>query len=130
MSNQNDYVAVMPFTKIGEDERGDTAVFSLSRSQQSFVFLTRKSGSLSGNTYHEGKNQGTSPKIFVLLNGKIKFSYRHVDDDRVFDRIIDEPSLIQVQPLVTHKVEVLEDAIFLECNSINDIRDDRVRLEV
>jgi hypothetical protein len=120
-------VVIDDFHTIGSDERGSTQGFQLSRKQADFLFLTRKSGSLSGNTYHEGKNLGTNPKVFLLLAGKIKLSYRKVGSEQVFENIISKPSVIRIMPLVTHKVEVLEDAAIIECNSITDIQSDRIK---
>lgn len=123
-------VEIKRFTPVGEDERGVTAEFSLCRKQDNFMFLTRKKGSLSGNTYHEGKSSATHPKTFVLLSGQISFSYRKIGTEEKHTEIIASPAIIEVSPYVTHKVEVLTDSIFLECNSINDIQNDRIREEV
>jgi hypothetical protein len=119
-----------PFHLIGQDERGMTADFQLSRQQQDFIFLTRKAGSESGNTYHEGKNSGTTPKTFILLSGKILFSYRKVNTETVYQEEINAPAKIEVQPLVVHKVEALTEISMLECNSIADIQGDRVKQAV
>lgn len=120
-------VLVQEFDKIGEDERGGTYSFSLCRAQQDFILITRKVGTLSGNTYHEGNSIATSPKVFVLLKGCIEFSYRHINDDIKTVIQIDSPSLIEVKPRVTHSVRVIEDCIMLEANSIDDISGDRIK---
>ena len=66
----DNFVSVKAIKKIGEDERGQTSVFSLPRKQDQFVFIERHPNTMSGNTYHEGQNEGTSPKVFVFLQGK------------------------------------------------------------
>ena len=124
-------VTIVSFDTIGEDARGLTASFNLPREQQDFIFLTRCAGSISGNTYHKGKNVGTNPKTFLLLRGKIKFSYRNIQTDMApITKDITAPAKIEVKPYVTHQVEVVEDATFLECNSIADIQTDRVKSQV
>jgi hypothetical protein len=123
----NDLVSIINFNVIGSDTRGSTLEFQLPREQSNFIFLTRKANSISGNTYHEGRNSGTNPKLFLLLSGKIKISYRKIDSEHVFDNILDKPSIIKVTPLVTHKIEVIEDATIIECNSITDIQSDRIK---
>ncbi|MDP1603157.1 MAG: hypothetical protein Q8M03_07825 [Legionella sp.] len=125
--DNKELVQVKSFNIIGEDERGITAEFFLSRKQSDFVFITRKAGSLSGNTYHEGKNQGTSPKIFLLIEGKIEFEYRDITNGEKFTQTIESPAQIEVQPRVTHAVRALTDIIIFECNSLADIQGDRVR---
>ncbi len=123
----NDLVSITEFSTIGADERGVTLGFQIPRPQSEFIFLTRSIGSLSGNTYHEGKNQGTSPKIFLFLAGKIKLSYRKIGTSQIYEVVLSQPAIIQVSPFVTHKVEVLENAYFIECNSIQDIQEDRIK---
>lgn len=123
-------VQIRKFNVLGEDERGITAELFLSRKQSEFVYINRKMGSVSGNTYHEGKSQATKPKMFVLLSGSIVLSYRKIGTDKKFSEEIDAPAIIEVAPQVTHKVEALTDFILLECNSIRDIQDDRIREEV
>ncbi|WP_150467036.1 hypothetical protein [Francisella sp. SYW-9] len=123
-------VKIVPFNTIGEDERGITSSFKLCRQQDNFIFITRKSGSISGNTYHKGLSDATNPKLFVLLTGKIKFSYRDINSDDIHEKIIEGQSLIEVLPNVTHQVEAITDIIILEANSIQDIANDRKQLDV
>ncbi len=115
---------------IGADSRGLTAEFSLSRKQNDFVFMSRNAGTCSGNTYHQGASPATKPKIFVLLSGKILFSYRKIGTEAKYCKEIEAPCVIEISPNVTHKVEALQDIIMLECNSIKDIQNDRIKEEV
>ena len=126
----NNLIKKISFSKIGNDNRGITSTFKLCRKQDDFVFLTRKAGSISGNTYHKGLSQATSPKVFILLSGSVKFSYRKTDSKEVFEETINEQTIIEVSPSVTHQVEALTDVIFLEGNSIDDIVSDRQREDV
>lgn len=123
-------VQITKFTMIGADERGFTAEFSLPRKQADFVFISRKAGSTSGNTYHLGKTPVTEPKIFILLSGKILFSYRKIGTSEKFTKEISALSIVEVSPHVTHKVDALEDAVLLECNSIKDVVNDRIKEDV
>lgn len=125
-----DEVSIIPFHEIGQDERGCTRSFELPRKQESFIYVFRKAKSISGNTYHEGKNQGTNPKVFILIQGEIKLSYRHKDSKTPQNITISCPCTVVIQPFVTHKVEAITDVIILEGNSIADIQNDRHRLEV
>ena len=119
-------VTVEPLNKVGEDERGATYDFSLSP-RPDFILIERKKGTMSGGFYHKGVSDTVNPKVFVLLKGKIRFSYREISQDQHTDLITDQPSLIKVVPNVTHCIECLEDSMFLECNSIADISNDRYK---
>jgi hypothetical protein len=120
---------ITPLNLLGKNERGETFSFSI-RERENFIYIQRKSGSLSGNTYHTGKSKFTNPKLFVLLSGKIIFRYRHIEDSKHEEVEISEPSIIQIFPQVTHSVEAIDDIFMLECNSIADIEDDRHREDV
>ena len=125
-----DLVKISEFLPIGEDSRGSTSKFSIPRKQDNYIYMTRKAGTLSGNTYHEGKSAATNPKIFLLLSGTIKLSYRKVGNDDLNSIEISHPSTIEIQPFVTHKIEAITDISILECNSIEDIKNDRFRENV
>lgn len=123
-------VQIRKFSPVGEDPRGLTAEFCLPRKQNEFIFITRKAGTLSGNTYHEGKSSATNPKMLILLAGKIIFSYRKIGTDKKYSEEISEPVFIEISPHVTHSIEGLSDFVMLECNSINDIQNDRIKENV
>ncbi len=129
MSGKN-LVTIKQFTTIAEDERGLTAECHLPRRQDNFIFITRKAGSLSGNTWHEGKTPATNPKTFILLAGQIKFSLRKIETTEKYEAIIVAPATIEVSPGVTHNVEALSDCTIIECNSLGDILNDRHRENV
>jgi len=124
-----DNIVIRPLDLLGKNNKGETFSFSI-RDTENFIYIHRKSGSLSGNTYHTGKSKFTNPKLFVLLSGKIIFRYRHIEDSKHEEVEITEPSVIEVFPQVTHSVEAVDDIFMLECNSIADIQDDRHREDV
>lgn len=120
----SDHVNLKEFHILGEDERGTTQEFSLPRQQQDFIFITRKKGSISGNSYHTGKTCVTNPKTFILLSGQVEFSYRAKSATDKIVQIINAPMVIEVQPYTVHAVKALTDIILIECNSIAQIKDD------
>lgn len=126
MSN-SELIKIKYFNIVGDDERGITAECQLPRKQADFIFITRKAHSISGHTYHEGKNQGTAPKVFILIQGEINFEYREIGHDTKNAIHIKAPAQIEVKPMVTHAVTALTDIILFECNSIADIQEDRIR---
>lgn len=127
---KTNWVTVKEFNPIGNDLKGATASFSLPRKQADFIFLERKADTISGNTYHEGKNEGTSPKTFILISGDIEFNYRAVNEEEKTSMHISAPAVIEVNPMVIHSVRAITDILILECNSISDIQNDRIRENV
>tara|TARA_R110002126_G_scaffold222359_1_gene367530 strand:- start:5756 stop:6151 length:396 start_codon:yes stop_codon:yes gene_type:complete len=127
--NYKDKIVIRPLDLLGKNDKGDTFSFSI-RETENFIYIHRKKGTLSGNTYHTGVSRFTNPKLFVLLSGKIVFRYRHIEDSNHEEVVISEPSIIEVFPQVTHSVEAVDDIFMLECNSIADIEDDRHREDV
>jgi hypothetical protein len=120
----SEYVRVKPFKHIGQDERGVTSEFSLSRQQQEFVYITRKKGTISGNSYHMGTNIATNPKTFILLSGEIELSYRYLNTNDEQNVRVSAPALIEIKPQTIHAIEAFTDIIILECNAIADIQQD------
>lgn len=128
MKDTSNDITLTPFATIGADERGITQDFTLPRKQDQFIYITRKAGTVSGNTYHTGKSPATQPKVFLLLSGEIRFSWRNVTTNHSAESVeIREAIMITIQPYVTHQIEVIKDAIMIECNAIADIQDDRIR---
>lgn len=123
----NNFITIAQFDEIGRDQRGVTAGFKLPRKQDDFIYITRNAGSLSGGTYHEGLNEGTNPKTFVLISGEIEFVYRVTTENERHSVNVQAPALIQVKPYVIHSVKAITDIIILECNSIADIQNDRFK---
>ena len=119
-------IKITPLYLIGEDERGSTYTYSLIN-RKDFVLISRKAGTVSGNTYHEGRASTINPKLFVLLSGQAEFSYRRVGENKHKTVLINKPSTIEVYPMVVHSVKAITDVVFLECNSIADIENDRYR---
>lgn len=122
--NNSEYIKILSFKDIGEDNRGVTKEFLLSRKQQDFIYITRKQGTISGNSYHQGKNSATNPKSMLLISGEIEFSYRPVTSSIKECITLTGPLLIEIKPNVVHAVKALTDIILIECNSIKDIQND------
>lgn len=122
--NLSEPVNVKPFKFIGEDSRGLTQTFSLPRQQQEFIYIIRKKGSVSGNSYHTGKDIATKPKCFILLSGEIEFSYRQVGSTNKNTIQLVAPIQIEVMPNTVHAVKALSDIIMIECNSLAALQND------
>ena len=123
-------VKISKMNVVSEDHRGITAELNLPRHQSNFIYITRQQNTLSGNVYHEGKIDNMRPKILILLSGKINFIYRNLNETQITSREVISPSIIEIDPYVVHKVEAVEDFIALECFSIHDMEQDRIKQDV
>ncbi len=123
------YIKITPINQLGSDQRGSTYEYCI-RESKNFILIKRNANTMSGNSYHQGTTYGTNPKTFILLDGKINFHYRHIDETNHQTKTIDKPTIIEVESLVAHAVEALTNITMLECNSITDIQQDRVRCDV
>ncbi|MBU2897760.1 polysaccharide biosynthesis C-terminal domain-containing protein [Vibrio hepatarius] len=119
-------ITVKPFNVISNDERGETKSFKV-KDYGEFIYITRKKGSLCGNTYHKGQNEGTRLKTFVLLQGEVTVHYRHINSEKSESLKVIAPSVIEIEPLIVHNMHVENDIVILENNSINDIQEDVIR---
>lgn len=125
----NSHIEITPLNLLNSDERGETYDYNI-RENGDYILITRKAGSISGNTYHKGASPATNPKTFVLISGEIELGYRHIEEKTHQTIQITQPSIIKIKPLVTHSIKALTDMIILECNSIADIQNDRFREQV
>ena len=123
------WINITPLHLVSEGERGSTYDFSIRRSDD-LILIKRKANTINGNTYHQGISPKTNPKKFFLLEGRVEFSYRHRDTEQHYIEIIEVPSIIEIQPLVTHAMKALSNILVLECNGFRDIESDRYRLMV
>lgn len=123
-------VKIREMNTLSQDDRGLSAEFTIPRDQSKFIFITRKHNTLSGNVYHEGKNLATSPKILILLTGKVILSYRELDKNNIIKEEIVAPAIIEISPYIVHNVSALEDFTMLECNSSKDLEQDKIKQEV
>lgn len=122
-------IEIKPLHVVGQDDRGATYDYHL-ENREDYVLIQRAAGSISGNAYHLEKNKNTNPKTFILLSGEIELSYRHIEQQQHEVVHIQQPSMIMIQPYVTHAVRAVTDMVMLECNSIQDLQDNRIRKAV
>ncbi len=120
-------VVITGFKAVGEDERGITKEFSITKGQSDFIFITRKKDTISGNNYHLGIASSINPKRFVLLAGTMELSYRKVGSHEKISQVIEAPCIISIKPQVIHAVRAVTDVMLLECNSIADIQNDNIK---
>lgn|SRR3990167_5348297 len=119
-------VEILPLKSLGPDNRGKTYEFTINPTK-GFLFLIRKKGTVSGNTYQKGGNSATNPKTFILLNGSIILHIKPVDSDKIKQLSISEPSIIKIAPYITHAIEAKTDIQLLEAASLVEIVEDRIK---
>jgi hypothetical protein len=78
----------------------------------------RKRGTVNGNHWHNGKSASKSPEHFLLLEGEMEVYGKHLDTLEEITQVISAPLIVRIYPRVFHRFTTLEDARFLEFNSI------------
>lgn len=96
-----------------------------------FVVCNRKAGSVCGEHYHRGL-VGKNPEVVYLLSGSVCLECMRIDESMAPSTLskstIQAPARITINPLIWHKMTVLEDATFFELNTLSQGSDDTTRL--
>lgn len=71
--------------------------------------------------YHEKKHE-----TFYVLEGLLKF-YVGIDKDNLETFILEKGKYYVIKPYIIHRMEALEDSLYLECST--NFLDDVVRIE-
>jgi len=121
-------VSVHPLPLIGSDERGASYVIENDRTGD-FMLAFRKTGSSSGRHYHTGKVPGKNPEILYLLTGEAVIRWRPVAETRIREVKVTAPARVEIQINIWHELVPTQDCAFWEMNSLEDVRQDSVRVE-
>jgi len=104
------------------DERGSIFEFE-NRETSKILLIKRKSGTVSGEHYHTGKNIKKDPEIIVLLDGQAKVTLINIKTKEKTEAVYQEPVMIKISPYIYHEVQALTDIVLLDMNSIKDDND-------
>ncbi len=106
-----------------EDERGDTFGY-VGGPYGEIMIIRRKKDSIAGNHYHTGSDPTRNPEIQFVVSGKISFYAKNLDTNEEFTFIISPNTEIRISPQVFHRMEMLEDTVFLEFHTeVSDCKD-------
>jgi hypothetical protein len=89
----------------------------------------RKKGTSSGRHYHTGKSPRKDPEILFLLSGEAVIRWRRLDASEVEEVIVRAPAKVEIATYIWHELVPLSDCAFWEMNSLNDVREDSIRVE-
>jgi hypothetical protein len=67
--------------------------------------------------FHKGEDSSKKPELFLLLQGKIEFTYIDPSTGEKISHIIEQGTEVKVQPYVKHQAKALENCIFIEYRS-------------
>lgn len=121
-------VRVSQLTRIGADDRGTSFVIENDRSGD-YMLAYRKAGSSSGRHYHTGKVPGKDPEILYLLTGEALIRWRPIAESGLREVKVVAPARVEIQINIWHELVALQDCSFWEMNSLEDVRQDSVRVE-
>ena len=88
------------------------------------MIIRRKKGSIAGNHYHTGSDPTRNPEIQFVVSGKISFYAKNLDTSEEGTFIVSPNTEIRISPRVFHRMELLEDTVFLEFHTeVSDCSD-------
>lgn len=131
MSKENNAelpVKVLSLSLINEDERGATFEIENDRTGN-YILAFRKAGSSSGRHYHTGKSPHKDPEILYILSGEVVVRWRRIDEKEIKEIKITSPAKVEIAINIWHELIPLSDCSFWEMNSLNDVKNDSIRVE-
>ncbi len=106
-----------------QDERGDTFGY-VGGPYGEIMIIRRKKSSIAGNHYHTGSDPTRNPEIQFVVSGRISFYAKNLDTNEESTFIISPNTEIRISPRVFHRMEMLEDTVFLEFHTeVSDCKD-------
>ena len=123
-----DQVQITPLDPSFADNRGETYELENNRSTN-LVLCVRNANTISGRHYHTGISKNKDPEVIYLIQGKVFFRWRKLNEEKIQERIVMGPSQFIVPIQIWHELETITDAIFLELNSLEDGKKDTTKLE-
>ena len=113
-----------------EDARGFVSVYVADEKMKEILMLKRKKGSVSGNHYHTGADPTRNPEIQYFVTGKIKLTVKNLDTNEKEEHILTENTEVKINPMIAHKMEMLEDTVFLEFHTEVSSYTDMTKVEL
>ncbi len=111
-----------------EDERGGTFGY-VGGPYGEIMIIRRKKGSIAGNHYHTGSDPTRNPEIQFVVSGKISFYARNLDTGEEGTFTVSPNTEIRISPMIFHRMEMLENTVFLEFHTEASDCSDVKRLE-
>jgi len=113
-----------------EDERGTIIAYLSDKKIKEILIVHRKKGSVSGNHYHNGTDPSRNPEIQYIVSGKIKFIAKNLETNEREEHILEPNFEVRTYPKVFHRIEMLEDTIFIEFHVEESDYQDVVKMEL
>jgi hypothetical protein len=119
---------VSPLSLINEDGRG--ATFNIENERAgNFILAYRKAGSSSGRHYHTGRSPYKDPEILYLLSGEAMIRWRKMEETDIKEVKVSAPAKVEIAVNIWHELLALSDCSFWEMNSLDDVKQDSIRVE-
>jgi dTDP-4-dehydrorhamnose 3,5-epimerase-like enzyme len=109
-------ITIEPFELISRTDKGETYQMQSERTG-TFVFGTRRAGSINGRHYHKGNAPTKNPELFYLFTGKGVIRVLDLHTQERAEIFVEGPCRISFPPYMFHELEALTDISFMECNS-------------
>ena len=123
-----DGVEVVKHRPSSEDERGRIVKYVFGEPVEEVVVVERRKGTVSGNHYHKGLDISKNPEKLIILSGKAGFEAKNLLTGGELKKTVGPLTEIRIHPHVWHRLEALEDCIFMEANKRSGIEGDLFRI--
>lgn len=120
-------ITVTPLQLLGQDDRGSNFSWLTDRTGD-FLLCYRHAGSSSGQHYHTGASANKNPEVMYLLNGQAELHWCTLDDITMHTVITTAPARIEVPANIWHQLIAVTDCTFIELNTVEDVRNDSIRI--
>lgn len=108
---------------LSSNEKGSTSTLEGGQTQ-GYILAYRKAGSVSGNHWHEGYSKGKNPERIILVEGSFLLQAKDLDTMETYLHTVTAPCEVLIYPRLLHTLTALQDCIFIECNSLQEHKDD------
>jgi len=112
------------------DDRGSVSGYVANEKIKEVLIVKRRKGSVSGNHYHTGSDPTRNPEIQFIISGKMRLIAKNLDTNEQEQHILTENTEIRIYPRVFHRIEMLEDTIFIEFHVEESDYQDVVKMEL
>ncbi|ASZ13518.1 hypothetical protein KTO58_06595 [Chitinophaga pendula] len=120
-------ITVTPLQLLGQDDRGSNFSWLTDRTGE-FLLCYRHAGSSSGQHYHTGASANKNPEVMYLLNGQATLHWCTLNDITIHTVIATAPARIEVPANIWHQLIAVTDCTFIELNTVEDVRNDSIRI--
>jgi quercetin dioxygenase-like cupin family protein len=111
-----------------EDARGRIVKYPLAEPARELVVVERNKGTVSGDHYHRGLDESKNPERLFVVKGRVNLDVKNLSTGEKSSQIIGPLTELRIYPNVYHRLDALEDCVFIEVNKKAGVEGDLWRI--